>query len=43
MPDRVEPSTTTPMILPNPVLTAEQKARLDHLLAQRDNPEERDR
>ncbi len=40
MPAGVGPSTTTPILLPNPpLLTAEQKARLDHLLAQRDNEE----
>ncbi len=34
----VGPSTTTPILLPD-LLTAEEKARLEHLLTQRDNEE----
>ncbi len=42
MPAGVGPSTTTRILLPNPLLTAEQKARLEQLLAQRDNEETAD-
>jgi len=38
LPAGVGPSTTTPILVPD-LLTAEQKARLDHLLTQRDNEE----
>jgi len=38
MPADVEPSTTTPITMTD-LLPAEQKARLDHLLAERDNEE----
>ncbi len=38
MPAGVGPSTTRPILVPD-LLTADQKARLDHLLAQRDNEE----